>query len=138
MEIVLRKKKDKTAFISHTSDGRALSLGASIDPDTQADGQSPMQAVLSAVAGCSSIDVVEILQKMRQPLEHLVVEAKGKRRDEIPRVFTSITLHYKLYGDLKEKKVEEALELSVHKYCSVSEMLKGSVDVSYTYEIIRS
>ena len=95
-----------------------------------------MQALLSAVAACSSVDVVEILRKMRQPLERLQVKASGNRREEIPRKFTSIQLHFILTGNLKVKKVEKVLEMSVRKYCSVAETLQPGVDIDYSYEIL--
>lgn len=95
----------------------------------------PMQAVLMATAGCSTIDIVMILEKMKQPLEDIQVEVDGKRREKIPRVYTHIHLHYKLKGDLSEKKVQRAVELSLGKYCSVSKMLEKSVEITSSFEI---
>ncbi|MCL4149192.1 UNVERIFIED_CONTAM: hypothetical protein GTU68_031951 [Idotea baltica] len=98
-------------------------------------GPSPMQAVLGAMGGCSSIDIVEILKKMRQPLEHIEVRIEGTRRDETPRIFTAAHLHFILTGDLKEDKVKRAVDLSMDKYCSVVLMLRDAVDVTSSYEI---
>jgi len=101
------------------------------------DGTSvgPMESLLMAAAGCSTIDIVMILEKMRQPLEDIQVEVASTRREEIPRVFTSINLHYILKGDLKEKKVKQAINSSLDKYCSVSKMLEHSVKITSSYEI---
>lgn len=96
---------------------------------------SPMEAVLMAVAGCSSIDVEMILKKMRQELQKMEVEVKAERATEAPKVFTDIHIHYILHGDLKEEKVKQAIDLSMEKYCSVSIMLKKSVNITYTFEI---
>ncbi len=97
----------------------------------------PMESVLMAVAGCSSIDVVSILKKMKLDLKDLKVEVNGERAtDQVPAVFTKIHAHYKLYGDIPEVKAERALELTFTKYCSVSVMLQKAAEVTYSYEII--
>ncbi len=98
----------------------------------------PMEAVLSAAAGCSTIDIAMILERMRQPIESIDVEVEGTRRDEIPRIFTKIHMHYTLTGNLKDKKVKQAIDLSLEKYCSVSIMLSSSVEISSSYEIKES
>lgn len=96
----------------------------------------PMQAVLMALAGCSTIDIVMILEKMRQELKDIKVEVDGTRREEIPRIYTDIHLHYKLYGDIKENKAARAIELSTSKYCSVSKMIDTVANVTTSFEII--
>ena len=96
---------------------------------------SPMESVLMAVAGCSSIDVEMILKKMRQDLQKMEVEVNAERATEAPKVFTSIHIHYILHGDLKEEKVKQAIDLSMEKYCSVSIMLKKSVEITHSFEI---
>ncbi len=98
---------------------------------------SPMESVLMAVAGCSSIDVVTILGKMKLDLKDIEVEVKGERAtDQTPAVFTKIDVHYKLYGDIPEAKAERALELTFTKYCSVSVMLQKAAEINYSFEII--
>jgi len=97
---------------------------------------SPMAAILLSVAGCTAMDVVSILKKMREPLEGLEIEIKGKRRDEYPKIYTEVHIHYKIYGDVKESSVKRAIELSQEKYCSASAHIKLSgAKVTYTYEI---
>ena len=96
----------------------------------------PMEAVLLSAAGCSTIDIVMILEKMRQPLESIEVKVEGKRREEIPRIFTHMHLHYILKGKLKDKKVKEAIHLSIDKYCSVVIMLAKAMEVSTSYEVV--
>ena len=97
----------------------------------------PMEGVLLSAAGCSTIDIVMILEKMRQPVESIEVQVEGTRSEEIPRIFTKMHLHYVLKGDLKEKKVKEAVDLSIDKYCSVVIMLAKAVEVSTSYEIVK-
>jgi len=99
---------------------------------------SPMESVLMAVAGCSSIDVVSILEKMKLDLKDLEVEVTGERAtDQTPAVFTKIDVHYKLYGNIPESKAQRALDLTFTKYCSVSIMLQKAADINYTFEIIK-
>jgi putative redox protein len=96
---------------------------------------SPMETVLMAVAGCSSIDVELILKKMRQDLQKVEVTVQATRAEEAPKVFKTIQIHYILYGEIKEEKAKQAIELSMEKYCSVSLMLKATVEITYTFEI---
>lgn len=129
MKVKLERLNDSKHFKGTNEEGHSLELSG----DGNAVG--PMQSVLMAAAGCSTIDIVLILEKMRQPLEDIQVEVEGKRRDEIPRTFTDIHLHYILTGDLKEKKVQQAIDSSLEKYCSVSLMLEKAAKITTSYEI---
>lgn len=103
--------------------------------DGHKNGVSPMESLLMASAACSSIDVEMIMEKMRQKIENIKVEVEGVRAETHPAVFTKIHLHYIVEGNIKEEKLQEALKLSMEKYCSVSVMLKATADISHTYEI---
>ena len=94
-------------------------------------GPSPMEAVLMALCGCTSVDVVSILKKKRQPLTGLRVSATAEQAETAPRVFTRIKLTYAMSGKLSRKSVEDAVALSKNKYCSVSKMLEKSVAIEY-------
>lgn len=94
----------------------------------------PMEGVLLSAAGCSPIDLVMTLDKMRQPIESIEVQVEGTRTKEIPRIFTH--MHYILKGKLKDKKVKEAIDLSIEKYCSVVIMLAKALEVSTSYEVV--
>lgn len=95
----------------------------------------PMESVLMAMAGCSTIDIVMILQKMKQDIKDIKVEVDGKRREEIPKIYSDINLHYILIGDVKEKKAEKAIAMSLEKYCSVSLMIQKSSNITSSFEI---
>ncbi|WP_457751152.1 OsmC family protein [Thermococcus sp.] len=100
-------------------------------------GISPMKLLLLSVAGCTSYDVVMILKKMREPIEGLEVEISGKRREEHPRIYERVHLHYMIHGDVKEEKARRAIELSQDKYCSASAQVKLSgAELTYSFEII--
>jgi len=100
------------------------------DPSHTA-GPSPMEAVLMALCGCTSVDVVSILQKKRQPLSGLRVSAAAMQSETAPRVFTHIKLTYAVSGQLSRKAVEDAVALSKDKYCSVSKMLEKAAEIEY-------
>jgi putative redox protein len=103
------------------------------DADTTAHthGPSPMEAVLMALCGCTSVDVVSILKKKRQPLTGLRVSAAAEQAETAPRVFTKIKLTYAVSGKLSRKAVEDAVALSKNTYCSVSKMLEKSASIEY-------
>ncbi|MDG2283982.1 MAG: OsmC family protein [Alphaproteobacteria bacterium] len=94
-----------------------------------------MEMILLGLGGCSAIDVVHILKRMRQPVEDCQVELSGERAPEPPRVFTRIHALYTITGaGLPEDRVAEAVRLSADKYCSASVMLGKAVEI--TREVI--
>lgn len=101
-------------------------------------GMSPMQLLLAGIGGCSAIDVISILEKQKQKLTDLSVEvdADKQKLKEGYSEFKTIHLHFKLSGELDEKKVKRALDLSITKYCSVSKALEKGSEISYDYSII--
>ncbi|WP_297464079.1 OsmC family protein [Thermococcus sp.] len=100
-------------------------------------GISPMKLLLLSVAGCTAYDVVMILQKMREPIRGLEVRISGERREEHPKVYERIHLHYVVRGNVREEKVRRAIELSQDKYCSASAQVKLSgAELTYSFEII--
>ncbi|MOA37383.1 hypothetical protein D3C78_1589700 [compost metagenome] len=95
-----------------------------------------MEMVLMSVGGCSAIDVVSILQKGRNDVRDCEVKLTSERREEAPRLFTHINLHFIVTGkDLSDKIVERAVNLSAEKYCSVSLMLSKAASVTHSFEI---
>lgn len=99
-------------------------------------GPRPKELILLALAGCTSSDVVAILQKKRVPLDSYEVHVTAEQAEEHPQVFTSIHLEFVFRGtDIRPADVERAIELSETKYCSVSAMLRGSVAISHSYRI---
>ena len=99
-------------------------------------GMRPMEMMLIGMGGCTSFDVVTILKKSRQQITGCIAEIEATRADEIPKVFTSIHIHFLIKGiDLQEKAVERAIELSANKYCSASIMLGKSVKITHDFVI---
>lgn len=124
--------KQDEVFEATTEDGKSITL----DGDSaHLHGPSPLQAVLMALCSCTSVDVVNILQKKRQSVTGLRVTASATQAETPPRVFTHIKLTYAVRGRLSRKAVEDAVSLSKNKYCSVSKMLEKSatIDFEITY-----
>ncbi|TPH17650.1 OsmC family protein [Litorilituus lipolyticus] len=123
--------------------GEELFLGTSASGHTMvldANGgnlaPSPLENVLISLGGCSSVDVVSILQKTRQQVDECYVEITGTRVDSVPKLFKDIHLHFVVTGkDIAEKHVERAVSLSADKYCSVALMLAEKVNITHDFEI---
>lgn len=98
---------------------------------SHAHGPSPMEAVLMALCGCTSVDVVSILKKKREPIAGLKVSAEAERAENPPQVFTKIRLTYAIHGRVSRKAAEDAVALSKNKYCSVSKMLETTAAIDY-------
>ncbi len=100
-------------------------------------GVSPSQMLLVALAACSSVDVVGILEKKRKKLTLLEVTASGEQDPEPPWTYRKIHVKYRLGGkDLTEKAVEQAIGLSQNKYCSVAATIRGVAQITTEYEIV--
>lgn len=99
-----------------------------------AGGPSPMEAVLMALCACTSVDVVSILKKKREPVTRLVVSATAEQAPAPPRVFTNIRLLYRVSGGVSAKAMEDAVTLSKEKYCSVSKMLEKAAKIEFAIE----
>lgn len=98
-------------------------------------GSRPKELVLMGLIGCTAMDVVSLLRKMRVDFNDFLVTAEAELTDEHPRVFKSIKIHYKISGNVDKDKLEKAIKLSQDRYCGVSAMLKKAAPISYTYEI---
>lgn len=115
--------------------GRPNAPTARIDGEGKT-GQSPPEALLSALASCVSIDVVAILAKRRTPVESLDIDVVGERVDTTPRRFKHITLNFRIAGKGIEKdQALRAIELSATKYCSVRDSLRSDIEIAWTLEL---
>jgi putative redox protein len=101
-------------------------------------GMSPKALLLAGLAGCSAVDVVEILEKMRVPFSGLTVVSATDQTAEHPRVFTDIDLLYTVTTDAaNEDKVRKAIDLSLEKYCGVAAMLRKNSAIRYRFECVQ-
>lgn len=129
-------REDKAFHLrTTTEDGQVIFADGSPDIGGHNKAARPMQMLLSALGSCSLIDVIFLLNKQRQPLEHVEVDIDAERREEVPQIFTKIHLIYHCYGEVDPKKVERACRLSMEKMCSVSMMLKPGVEITWDYAV---
>ncbi len=113
-------------FTSHL-DNNSIEIDGS-----RKNGFGPKALLLSAVAACSGIDVVDILEKMRVRFSGLEIDVEASQTDEHPKVFKDIYITYKMQTDAaNEDKVRKAIDLSLEKYCGVSAMLKKNSSIHY-------
>lgn len=136
MESII-KWTGKMSFLAETPSGHQIQMDASEDVGGQNSGARPTELILSAVAGCTGIDIISILQKMRLEPISFQMDIKGDRAEDHPKRFTHIHIHYALEGDLPEEKVVRAIELSNDKYCSVSHSLNAEMTTSYSINGIK-
>jgi len=131
---------DGVSFKGETESGHTLLMDGPPYQGGKNLGPRPMEMILLGLGGCSSFDVVTILEKSRQDVTGCVLKIEAERANSVPAVFTEIHLHFVVSGNgLKEKLVERAVNLSAEKYCSASIMLgKAGVKIGHSYEIIEN
>jgi putative redox protein len=108
---------------------------AAIDIDSN-KGFSPKALLLTGLAGCTGVDIVDILEKMRLPFSELIIEAEAEQTEEHPRVFKTIHLRYIVGAEEAERdRVVRAIELSLQKYCGVAAMLRKNSEIVYELQL---
>ena len=126
--------KDEMTFVGQNATGGIVQMGT-LDGKP---GIGPMQLLLVAAAGCTGIDIVSILQKKHVNLTDIQVRVRGKRADDYPMIWTGIHLTYLVWGkDVQPKDVEQAIQLSETKYCSVGIMLGKSAKITSEFHILK-
>ena len=126
-------------FLGESGSGHAVVMDGPPESGGRDLGIRPMEMLLIGMGGCTSFDVVMILKRARQAVTDCVVEVSAERADEIPKVFTSIHVHFIVTGHgLSEKQVARAVQLSAEKYCSASIMLGKAADITHDYEIVEA
>jgi putative redox protein len=124
--------KGKMAFSGVSPTGHEFIMDAAPEVGGENSGPRPTELLLQAVAGCTGIDIISILHKMRLEPSAFQMDVKGERAEEHPKRFTTINIHYALDGELPEDKVVRAIQMSKDKYCSVSHSLNAEITVSYS------
>lgn len=126
-----------TRFLGESGSGHAVVMEGAPSEGQVAVGIRPMEMLLLGMGGCTSIDVVMILQKAREKVTDVVVEIEGERADDVPKVYKRIHVHYVVTGQgLKPAAVERAVKLSAEKYCSATVMMAAVAEVTHDFEIV--
>lgn len=107
-------------------------------PTEQKKAFSPTQLLLAGVTACAAVDLVSMIKKRRKQLVDLTSEVNGNRRDEQPRRFTDIHVHYTVVSpDAGQDEVEKLVDLAVEKYCSVAASLSPEIKLTHSVEVVR-
>lgn len=123
-------------FVGESGSGHAVVMDGPPDHGGRNLGVRPMEMLLLGMGGCTAFDVLHILRKARQPVCDCVVELTAERAEQEPKIFNAIHAHFIVTGgNLSEKHVARAIELSATKYCSASIMLGKTARISHDYEI---
>jgi len=134
---VRTKWVEGVSFVGESESGHAVVIDGAPEYGGRNRGMRPMEMVLLGAAACTAFDVVLILRKARQPIADCAVEAEAERADAEPRVFTKIHLRYAVAGrGLDPRQVERAVKLSKDKYCSATQMLAKTAEVTFEIAIV--
>ena len=126
---------DNMSFVGESGSGHSVVMDGAPEAGGRDLGIRPMEMLLLGLGGCTAFDVVSILKKSRQDVFNCEVHIEAERADEIPKVFTQIHIHFVVSGkNLKADKVAKAVSLSADKYCSASEMLAKTANITHDFE----
>ena len=123
-------------FVGAGWSGHEVVMDANTESGGDDCGARPMELLLVGLAGCTGMDVVSLLRKMRVPFTGIELSVSADKSEEHPSVFTAIRLEYVVRGrGVDPEKVKKTIELSQERYCSVSAMLKKACPVEYSFRI---
>ncbi len=136
MQIEIKRLDDAFHLQATNESGNTVESDGAERIGGSGKGMRPMQMLLSSLGSCSAIDVINFLRKQRQPLADIKLTITGEREaDQVPSLFTHVHVHYQLFGDLDEGKVQKAVALSMDKYCSVARILEKTAKITWDFEI---
>ncbi len=131
--------KGRMSFDGTAVSGFHLPLGTRKDQGGDDDGFRPMELLLIGLAGCTSMDVISILEKKRQDVTDFEVRVHGDRAEDHPKIFTDIVVEYVVTGrNIDPAAVERAVELSQTKYCSANAMLSKAARIEHKITILEA
>ena len=130
---------DNMTFVGESASGHAVVMDGPPEFGGQNLGIRPMEMLILGLGGCSAFDVILILKKSKQKVDHCEVELDYDRAEEMPKVYTRIHLHFVVTGrQLDPAKVKRAITLSAEKYCSASVMLGKTAEITHDFEILET
>jgi len=137
MTEVRTKLIDGMRFVATAQSGHAIIMDTDKDKGGFNSAPTPMELLLVSLAGCTGMDVIYILRKMKIEPEQFEIVVKAERAEEHPKVYKKTEITYLLRGkSIPEDKVKQAIELSQNKYCSVSATMKEVGEITYNYKIV--
>jgi putative redox protein len=129
--------QDAMTFRARTASGHELVMDSSPDVGGTESGARPMELLMAGLGGCTGMDVISILRKMRQDVTSYEVRVSGDRAPEHPKIFTSIQVEHIVRGrGVKLESVKRAIELSATRYCPAEAMLNRAAHIANSYRLI--
>jgi len=133
MDINLKLINEAFLLEASNDSGNTIRIDASPEIGGVGGGARPMETVIMALGGCSSIDVLSILRKQRQTVKDFSVKIKANRREgETPSLFRDIHIEFRLVGAIDPEKAQHAADLSIQKYCSVAKIIEKTAEITYS------
>ena len=127
--------KGGMAFVGKVASGHDVRMDAGDSVGGADSAPRPVEVLLSSLGGCTGMDVVSVLRKMKTEPKSLQIEIQDERATEYPKVFTKIHLIYKVEGDVPEENLVKAIELSLTKYCPIANTLSGVAEITYEFSV---
>ena len=135
MKVVVRHSGDMS-FIGKSDSNHWVIMDASKNVGGEETSVKPMELILIGLGGCTGMDVISILNKMRVKLDKFEVNIDAQQVKDYPKIFNKVRIEYIFYGiDLKKENLEKAIKLSQEKYCPVSAMLRKTAELTYSYKV---
>lgn len=135
MKVTLKYVADEE-YQAQNESGNVLNIDM-LSPD-QKKAFSPTQLLLAGITSCAAVDIVSMIKKRRKQLIDLTSVVDGTRRDEQPRRFTDIHVHYTVVSpDATQEEVEKLVDLAVEKYCSVAASIRTDIKLTHSVEVKR-
>ena len=126
------------AFVGMGASGHAVRMDAGESVGGADAAARPVETMLSSLGGCTGMDVISILRKMKTEPDSLQIEIQDERAAEYPKVFTKIHLIYRAKGDVPEGNLIKAIEMSLAKYCPIANTLGGISEITYETSVTGS
>lgn len=136
MRIILERQNQAVHLQAVNEEGAKIDIDGAPSIGGENKGLRPMQLLLAGLGSCSTMDIVSILNKQKQDLKDIRILIDGNReKEKTPSLFKDIHVHFIITGNLDEKKVKRAIDLSMNTYCSVSRIIEKTARITYSYEI---
>jgi putative redox protein len=125
-------------FVTTDEAGQTITMDIPVDQGGHGNGVRPMQALLSALGGCSAVDIVMILKKQKETIEQFEMVIDGERQvGKEPALWETIHIVFKLKGTMSQERAEKACALSMDKYCSVAATLRAAgANITWAVELV--
>jgi uncharacterized OsmC-like protein len=136
MKISLKRQNDAVHLLAQNEDGLTVNIDGSPNIGGEDKGVRPMQLLLMGLAGCSSMDVISILNKQKQEIiDYDVIVEADRDTDSTPSLFSHIRIEFIFTGNVDQKKAERAVKLSMDKYCSVTKIMEKTATITHSVTI---